>query len=119
MTKTSYYPLNAEVRQKVAKSREDIKELGIEYEIETEMVMDDWRRRIHDGHIYASDGIRYQILARKIPRTKRIFVALHDKEHDVIYAANLEAGPIQGLAANARALVPPDTRFDLNTNWRG
>ena len=87
--------------------------------LEVHGAFDFWRRRIFDTHVYARDGVRYQILARKVPATDRLLVALHDMNDNIAYATNLEAGSIQDLAATARAQVPPDTRFNINSSWRG
>ena len=118
MTKTSYMapePIGSEVRRSL--------DHMLQHEplqlLETEAIMEQWHDEVFDIHVHSRVGTRYEVLARRVPRSRRMLVAVRDKHRDTIVAANLEAGEIRALVAPAFAMIPPGAgRHVANRRWK-
>jgi hypothetical protein len=87
--------------------------------LETESLMEQWREEVFDIHVHSRVGTRYEVLARRIPRSRRMLVAVRDRHRDTIVAANLEAGDVRELVAPAFAMIPPGAGLRVeNGRWK-
>ena len=87
--------------------------------LETEALMEQWREEVFDIHVHSRIGSRYEVLARRIPRSRRMLVAVRDRSRDKVVAANLEAGDIRDLLAPAFAMIPADAGQRVeNRRWK-
>ena len=98
MLKMSYCqrePIKSELRV-------DRQALTPEQGLDLEMLMQDWAQsNINPRHVYADDGKRYQILARRLPDSDHLMVALYDKHYQKIVLTAVKSGPHQPALSSA------------------
>ena len=88
--------------------------------LEAEFVMDQWRNHVPDGHIHSTVGSRYAVLARRIPCSRRMLVAMWDRHENTIYAAGLKSGRVEALVQPAFSLIPASAgKAKANHVWKG
>ncbi|MCH8808284.1 MAG: hypothetical protein IH993_00395 [Proteobacteria bacterium] len=91
----------------------DRAKLNLSEEIDVEEFLQQWGEgTIDPQHVYADDGLRYQILARKLAVSPCIMVAFYDKNDDKITLTAVRDKPHQA-ALNTAYLFSNKTRNDL------
>lgn len=96
-------------------------EMPIEDQVSIEDALQRWALwGPEPGHIYAAAGLRYQVLARRVPYVRRYLVAVHDLNVPEIVVVSIDRGEIRKVVRPAFLYMGVTGGvFVLHAGWTG